>query len=299
MTPFQVRPASDRDASAVAALLDRCTTEYFGRTTSIEDARSRLQLGDAAIAFAENEAAGFGHIWPDGDNELKLFIRVRPDYQGQGISTRLLAELLEKATPLKATQVTGTTWAADLEGQRFMKAAGFEPVRHFHLMSIDLTQWEPPALSGAQELRPYREPDDDAAIFDAFRLSFADHWGDANPDPTAWWRENRDDPSSGYDPSLWSVAERDGRIVGFTIAREHSEGETRVGWISLIGVVPDARGIGLGEALLRGALTAIRDRGLPRASLNVDVDNRSGALRLYEKVGMTSSPAFTVWKRDL
>jgi hypothetical protein len=33
--------------------------------------------------------------------------------------------------------------------------------------------------------------------------------------------------------------------------------------------------------------------------LNVDVDNTTGALRLYTKIGMEPTPGFTVWSKTL
>jgi len=33
--------------------------------------------------------------------------------------------------------------------------------------------------------------------------------------------------------------------------------------------------------------------------LNVDVDNTTGALRLYAKVGMEPTPAFIIWSKTL
>ena len=46
------------------------------------------------------------------------------------------------------------------------------------------------------------------------------------------------------------------------------------------------RGRGLGRALLREAFAELRRRGLPRAYLGVDSENPTGAMGLYESVGM-------------
>jgi ribosomal protein S18 acetylase RimI-like enzyme len=47
------------------------------------------------------------------------------------------------------------------------------------------------------------------------------------------------------------------------------------------------RGRGLGRALLHTAFAEFRRRGLPKAGLSVDATNPTGALGLYESVGMT------------
>jgi mycothiol synthase len=56
-----------------------------------------------------------------------------------------------------------------------------------------------------------------------------------------------------------------------------------LGWIDQVGVVPAARGRGLGAALVLAALSRMRAAGETEAWLNVNVDNP--ARRLYERLG--------------
>lgn len=57
-----------------------------------------------------------------------------------------------------------------------------------------------------------------------------------------------------------------------------------VGMIQNLGVVPEARGLGLGMALLLKALDGFRQSGLERGMLEVTARNAI-ALRIYRKVG--------------
>ena len=148
-------------------------------------------------------------------------------------------------------------------------------------------------------MRPFSPGRDEAELFAAFRDAFAEHSGDAEVDEAEWWNENRDAPNAGFDPTLWFVASDGATIAGFAICREREEDAEGVGWVSLLGVRPCRRGRGLGEALLAHSLDVLRARGLGRAALNVDVDNTTGALRLYEKVGMNPVPAFTIWSKRI
>lgn len=59
-----------------------------------------------------------------------------------------------------------------------------------------------------------------------------------------------------------------------------------MGWINTLGVGTRWRGRGLGESLLCGAFSDLHARGLRRVGLGVDAENATGALRLYERVGM-------------
>lgn len=66
-----------------------------------------------------------------------------------------------------------------------------------------------------------------------------------------------------------------------------------VGMIQNLGVVPEARGRGLGTALLLKALHGFRDAGLQRGMLEVTAQN-TGAVRLYRRIGFRR--ARTVYK---
>ena len=58
------------------------------------------------------------------------------------------------------------------------------------------------------------------------------------------------------------------------------------GYVSGLGVRQAFQGKGLGEALLRHAIQINSELGRSKLCLSVDAGNESGALRLYEKVGM-------------
>ena len=89
-------------------------------------------------------------------------------------------------------------------------------------------------------------------------------------------------------------------LVGFAIARTQpdSEGVTH-GYVGDLGVRPPWRGRGLGEALLKRSLDSFRECGIPYATLDVDTENTSGAVRLYTQAGMRPRPSFTIWEQPL
>jgi ribosomal protein S18 acetylase RimI-like enzyme len=55
-------------------------------------------------------------------------------------------------------------------------------------------------------------------------------------------------------------------------------------------VHPQARRRGLAEALLLTAFRAFRDRGAPHVDLKVQLDNPTGAVRLYRRLAMRDAP---------
>lgn len=106
-------------------------------------------------------------------------------------------------------------------------------------------------------------------------------------------------PSSGFDPSLWTIARMGHEVVGFVLARVRGREGRSEGYVSQIGVRTRWRGKRLGHTLLRYVLWRLRSRGLQTASLDGDATNVTDALRLYRGVGMTEHPAFTIWEADL
>jgi hypothetical protein len=58
------------------------------------------------------------------------------------------------------------------------------------------------------------------------------------------------------------------------------------GWVGELGVLKPWRGRGIASALLRRAFATFAARELPRVMLNVDAANPTGAVRLYERLGM-------------
>jgi len=233
---------------------------------------------------------------------------VRPSAKGRGVGAALLSWLELRAQEIASEGrirpeaiLTLTNWAQDRDAAPLLKRAGFAPVRHFLQMRIDLSLGglPEPVWPDGLEPRSFSPGPDDAKVFAAFREAFADHWGNAEVDETQWWRDTRDAPNAGFDPALWFVVPGGGTIAGFSICREREDDGETIGWVSLVGVRPRWRGRGLGEALLVHSLNVLHSRGRRRAALNVDVDNMTGALRLYTKVGMEPAPAFTIWSKAL
>src|SRR6266581_2402036 len=101
----------------------------------------------------------------------------------------------------------------------------------------------------------------------------------------SYWLFTRDN----FDPSLWFLAVDGDEIAGTALCRHDVGDRGGTGWISGVGVRPRWRKKGLGLALLHHAFDEFYRRGVRRCSLSVDVQNLSGAIRLYERAGMHPS----------
>jgi ribosomal protein S18 acetylase RimI-like enzyme len=80
------------------------------------------------------------------------------------------------------------------------------------------------------------------------------------------------------------VAEEDGKIAGFAIADFGSDNDGLFAYIQTIEVLPERRGRGVGNELLRRIEESARGRGAGAIWLHVESQN-AGAIRLYEAHG--------------
>jgi ribosomal protein S18 acetylase RimI-like enzyme len=83
------------------------------------------------------------------------------------------------------------------------------------------------------------------------------------------------------------------------LAAAESEEDPELGYVGWLGVRREARGRGIGEALLRRSFVKFYELGKLGAQLVVDSESSTGANRLYERVGMTARPRFANWDRAL
>jgi mycothiol synthase len=90
-----------------------------------------------------------------------------------------------------------------------------------------------------------------------------------------------------FDPAGFLLAERDGVLLGFVWTKVHPAGEhgpEPVGELYVVGVDPDAQGLGLGGALTAAGLAHLAGRGLHEAILYTDADN-AVAVHTYQRLG--------------
>lgn len=90
--------------------------------------------------------------------------------------------------------------------------------------------------------------------------------------------------SGGFDPALWQVFHSPDGTVGVLLCVEHSE--RRVREIAYMGVVPHARGRGIGRAMLCHTLEQARRADCDFLEVAVDACNRY-ALEIYRHLGFS------------
>ena len=73
----------------------------------------------------------------------------------------------------------------------------------------------------------------------------------------------------------------------------------RDGWIMSVSVIRSHRKRGIASALIVASLEAFKRAGLTHSALGVDSENRTGAYRLYERLGYRAVNRSVVYERRL
>lgn len=180
---------------------------------------------------------------------------------------------------------------------------GFERARVLWQMRRSLyAPIPPPQLADGVAIRAFRTGEDEQAWVRLNARAFADH-----PDQGRWTLRDLQVRMGEpwFDPAGFLLAERAGELLGFHWTKVHGEVHTHplpdgvaphqhepIGEVYVLGVDPQAHGLGLGAALTLAGLRHLRSRGLDQAMLYVDEAN-TRATGLYCRLG------FARWSTDV
>lgn len=167
----------------------------------------------------------------------------------------------------------------DGEAKAFLDGRGFTQVRTSWDMTRDLSPDDRIAdPTPGVTVRTYRAGEE-SLLHRVADTSFQDHW-----DHVPWTLESFTESmlATPWEPALTFFAEVDGQVAGELIALPFDDR----GYIASVGVLREFRGRGAASAMLRRAFAALAERGLPRVELSVDAASSTGAVSLYEGLGM-------------
>jgi mycothiol synthase len=293
----ELRPPRKEDAPAIVEVTHRwgfpdetvADVETWFEMTSIDNERN------ARVAVSEGAVVGYGDVGDrSGDGKL-LWL----DARAAGDAMAAVLDFLEgRALELAKEDAKLKAWSPEQneEWRAFLEARGYELDRYSFQMRTDLPDELPaPGWPEGIAVRTYRKEEDEQAVYDTHQETFSDQL-DFERDPFDEWKQwSYREP---FDPELWFLAMAGDEIAGIALCRGERGGDTNLGWVNILGVRKHWRGRGLGLALLQHAFREFRERGRTRAGLGVDGAN-PGAVRLYERAGMSKAQVFVWYQRSL
>jgi ribosomal protein S18 acetylase RimI-like enzyme len=167
-------------------------------------------------------------------------------------------------------------------------------VRRFYEMAIELAE-EPsePVLPAGLVVDEFRD-DEYEAFFETLNESFAEHW-EWHPRPFDEWLERRRGQHHDEHGPVWFVVRDGDELAGVT---RNDASVAGGGYVGAIGVRPAWRGKGVAKALLYRTFAEFWRRGTTRVTLDVDALNETGAVALYERVGMHVDSCGVVFEKE-
>lgn len=238
--------------------------------------RPSYDLGASSVAVLEGEqVVAYAEVTGTGRGDAA----VHPDHRGRGIGTWLAHWMQDRARSLGEREI-GMPVPEGSPGDRLLAALGYR---------VRWTSWVLELPEGA-EIAPRPLP----AGYAVRAATPAEHeacWT-VNEDAFLEWSVR---PRAAFEDWRASVVQRpgfeswhlrvvtdaDARVVAMAVVIPTETGEA---YIDKLATRADQRGRGLAQALLADSFATARAHGCTRSTLSTD--SRTGALGLYEKVGM-------------
>lgn len=291
------------DLAAVVGLLEASDLAVLGHRdfTEHEIAADLARDGVEHRGWYDGEGTLVGYGWVQRleDSELvDVDAYVRPT-QDASLGDVVVAWTVERARALAGAaghaeaRVDVGAYRQDERTRGWLSRAGFEVGTTYTRMRIDLDGPVEVPAPGRVTVRAAADTDDDRRL--AHRIadeSFADHYGHVDVSFESF-RRRLTEQGEGWSSVL--LAELDGEPVGVLVATKQFEQDEDAGYVRTLGVLSPGRGHGVAKALLRTYFDACQRAGRAAVLLHVDVANVTGALRLYESVGMRTVLEIDAW----
>jgi mycothiol synthase len=220
---------------------------------------------------------------------------VHPDHRGRGMGSALMRWTWEAARADGRDRVGQTISENERTAETLLRAHEYGYGHTSWVLSVELADDKappPPALPEGYRFHPFHAGIDDRDVFTVIDTAFEE------------WRGSTSE-SLGFEnwvasslhelkPGLIVLIVHGDRIVGVAIGCDYGPGSE--GWIQQVAVEKAHRGQGLGRALLEESFRRLWDIGRRRCA--VSTDSRTGALSLYEHVGMSVRRSYTRWMKQ-
>jgi mycothiol synthase len=279
---MNIRPLVEDDAPRVAALISAEEERLYGRPGRLTgaDILMFLHYSKESWIWEENgrTVASASYGAQGGVAQIRGIVADK----GRGLGTEIVERGEKFARTEGANKILAGVPEPDAAARELFESHGYQEVRRFYEMAIELTE-EPsqPVLPDGLVVDELHD-DEYGRFYEALNEAFAEHW-EWHPTPYDEWLELRRGQHRDEHGPVWFVVRDGAELAAVTRNDANVAGG---GYVGAIGVRPAWRGKGLGKALLQRTFAEFWHRGTTRVTLDVDAQNETGAVRLYERVGM-------------
>ncbi len=226
--------------------------------------------GDRLVGYAEVGRAGRGDA------------SVHPAYAGRGIGTAL-ARWMQARAAEEGVPTIGMPVPQGSPGDRLLERLGYRVRWTSWVLHLpDGAEIAPRALPPGYDVRT-AAPHEYPAVHDLIEDAFLE-WSRRDREPYADF-EAEIVHRPGAEPwNIRVVVDGDDAVVAAGIVQVGADDDPPDAYVSRLATRRDQRGLGLAQALLVDCFAEARRHGAGRCGLSTD--SRTGALGLYEKVGM-------------
>lgn len=282
------------DAAAAAELIRACERHFVGESF-IDEAdvvglwsTPGIELAADSIGVLDDGVLVAGALV---DDRHHLVVDVLPSHLGRGIGTALAEWVEDRARTRRLAYGEQETASSDEAAARLLTDRGYRRTYQDWVLRMD------PATELVRRDLPQDvtigtfEPADARAVHAVIEDAFGEWEGRIRRSYDDWRILMLD--RDGADADHFRVAKAGGEVVGAAIV--HDSGGTT--WIPQLAVRADRRGEGIAQELLAQAFEAGRRRGCATGELSTS--GLTGALGLYERLGMRVVAEFQTWRLDL
>jgi ribosomal protein S18 acetylase RimI-like enzyme len=281
-----------------------CDTAVIGQADITEQEVAADLRNPAVEAYGWRDASGrlvaHGYAERVADSEkVVVDVYVLPDHPDQDLGLEVFRFLEERGQAAVAGVDSGSVlfdmgaWRHDRQTRDWLRRSGYESPTSFVRMRIDLdTPVDEPETAGVRVRRTAMSDEDVRTAHQLDTQSFGEHFGFV-PVDLEHYRHRLTEHGDDF-TQLW-LAELDGAPAGLLIGTRRFQEEHDAGYVDSLATAPAARGRGVGKALLRAYFAAEQRAGRSAVLLHVDVANVSGALAIYESVGMRPIETIDAW----
>jgi GNAT superfamily N-acetyltransferase len=292
-----VRPATAEDADAITALIGACELDA--------DGVAEVDLDDVLMGFGR---AGFDPatdmvLVHDGERLVgwaevykgRAEADVHPDLHRRGLGASILAWTETRALELGSRDVGQTKTDNDTAAAELFRDKGYEPTHTSWILQVRFDEGPPPPSAPPEgiTLRPYDPARDERGVHRLIDDAFCE-WPGREP-----WSFEEWAPlvirHGAFAPELSPLAFDGDELVGAALSFDYEDaGE---GWINQLATKATHRYRGIARALLLRAFGDFYARG--ERACGISTDSRTGAMGLYERVGMSVRRSYTRFTKPL